>query len=406
MFDSIRERALLRIRETFPPRYEITPVALPVRLPSIQSPDDFQWPLDFQTNIQHALTIAWSPGTLKTYTSGIKAFLAFCETYRIPTKLVYPASEFLVCAFVASRLGLASSTIKNYLAGLRAWHIQSNYPFPTSARISLIAKAPRQPHLRVPPKKPISADLLRILASDFDFTDSVDIACFACALCAFWGLCRLGELLPTSSKVSTPYRWPTINDITRVPDGFILSLPWTKTGRWTPQKIYISDQLDPLDPVGAIKTHMLVNNPQSDRPFFSIPSDNGFTVLTKQIFLNRVNFIWHERKDTTFTGHSFRIGGTTHYLLAGVHPDIIKKLGRWNSDSFLRYWRFLDHVIPAAVRFSMPDREMVGRRDPRLGHGHASLVGRPRRPAAHSRQISGNRATIVANPGPEGSHLG
>ena len=184
MFDSIRERALLRIRDTFPPRYPVAPLALPIRVPYIQSPDDFQWPQDFQTNIQTALTIAWSPGTLRTYTTGINAFLAFCETYRIPTKLVYPASEFLVCAFVASKLGLASSTIKNYLAGLRAWHIQSNYTFPTSARISLIAKAPRQPRLRVPPKKPISADLLRVLASDFDFTDSVDIACFACALCA------------------------------------------------------------------------------------------------------------------------------------------------------------------------------------------------------------------------------
>ncbi|KAK0231382.1 hypothetical protein IW262DRAFT_1262014, partial [Armillaria fumosa] len=41
------------------------------------------------------------------------------------------------------------------------------------------------------------------------------------------------------------------------------------------------------------------------------------------------------------TGHCFHIGGTTHYLVNGINPDIVKVLGRWKSDVFQRYWRNL-----------------------------------------------------------------
>ncbi len=41
-------------------------------------------------------------------------------------------------------------------------------------------------------------------------------------------------------------------------------------------------------------------------------------------------------------GHSFRIGGTTFFLIKGVNPDVVKALGRWSSDAFKKYWRNLE----------------------------------------------------------------
>jgi len=38
-----------------------------------------------------------------------------------------------------------------------------------------------------------------------------------------------------------------------------------------------------------------------------------------------------------FGTHSLRMGGATALLHAGVHIDIIKRWGRWVSDSFQRY---------------------------------------------------------------------
>jgi hypothetical protein len=38
-----------------------------------------------------------------------------------------------------------------------------------------------------------------------------------------------------------------------------------------------------------------------------------------------------------FGSHSFRIGGATALLHAGVQVEVIKRWGRWVSDSFQRY---------------------------------------------------------------------
>ncbi|TFK16523.1 hypothetical protein FA15DRAFT_607129, partial [Coprinopsis marcescibilis] len=69
--------------------------------------------------------------------------------------------------------------------------------------------------------------------------------------------------------------------------------------------------------------------------------------LTKSRFLQRCNQIWSCASYPQVTGHSFRIGGTTELLLAGVPPDVVKAMGRWSSDAFLRYWRSLDGFAPS-----------------------------------------------------------
>ena len=45
------------------------------------------------------------------------------------------------------------------------------------------------------------------------------------------------------------------------------------------------------------------------------------------------------------TGHCFRIGGTTFYLISGVPPDMVKK--------FLEYWRYLDSDYLGAIHIEM-----------------------------------------------------
>ena len=88
----------------------------------------------------------------------------------------------------------------------------------------------------------------------------------------------------------------------------------------------------------------------NDAHIFSYTSTDGFIALTKPIFLQRCNEIWHALGYPRTTGHCFRIGGTTELLIAGTPPDIIKATGRWSSDSFLRYWRALDDIAPQYIR--------------------------------------------------------
>ena len=71
---------------------------------------------------------------------------------------------------------------------------------------------------------------------------------------------------------------------------------------------------------------------------------DGLHLLSKKAFLSRCNQIWSALGSRVFTGHSFCIGGTTELLIRGVPPDVVKSVGRWSSDSFLRYWRSTDEV--------------------------------------------------------------
>ena len=59
--------------------------------------------------------------------------------------------------------------------------------------------------------------------------------------------------------------------------------------------------------------------------------------------------IWGSAGYPRLTGHSFRIGGTTELLLNGVPTDVVKAMGRWSSDAFLRYWRSLEELAPQYV---------------------------------------------------------
>ena len=45
------------------------------------------------------------------------------------------------------------------------------------------------------------------------------------------------------------------------------------------------------------------------------------------------------RDPALFGGHSLRIGGATAALAAGVHPNLIRLMGRWKSDVYELYCR-------------------------------------------------------------------
>ncbi|KAE9405317.1 hypothetical protein BT96DRAFT_778849, partial [Gymnopus androsaceus JB14] len=47
-------------------------------------------------------------------------------------------------------------------------------------------------------------------------------------------------------------------------------------------------------------------------------------VLTKATFLKCCNAIWSKHNIPRMAGHCFRIGGTTHYLVQGIPPDVVK----------------------------------------------------------------------------------
>ncbi|KAJ7760893.1 hypothetical protein DFH07DRAFT_694027, partial [Mycena maculata] len=291
-----------------------------------------------------ALHHGWAQSTLTNYGSAVDRFLAFCSSEGVPPEFQLPANEFVLCAFAASSAGIhAGSTARNNIAALKAWHIAQNAQWNGSSRLHYVLAgveklAPQS--TKRPPRPPINAVMLRALYDTLDFSNSRDIVVFAAACIAFWGQCRLGEILPTSSLPNACKHLPTrrhISHSSRNQRSTTLRLPRTKT-KVSGEDVVLVTQSKPIDPRTVLEMHLIANRCGDTAPLFAYSGPNGAVILTKAKFLERCNEIWKQCGYPCTMGHSFRIGGTTELLLAGVSPDVVKAMGRWSSDAFHKYW--------------------------------------------------------------------
>ena len=93
-----------------------------------------------------------------------------------------------------------------------------------------------------------------------------------------------------------------------------------------------------------------------DSPLFLLENNQA---LTRP---HQVNFVSHLLRligvdPTAYSGHSFRIGGATSASLADVADQEIQMLGRWKSDCYKTYVRFVSYVsFPLNVLLQFPQR--------------------------------------------------
>lgn len=307
-------------------------------------------------HVTHAIQNGWAKSTVRRYSGAIRQFINFCDAEGVPDHLRFPADEFVLSAFAASSAGVHSrSTPRNRLSALKAWHIAHNVEWKGSSRLRYVLNgvhnlAPRGS--RRPPRPPINATMLTQLIDHLDLNNPLDVAVAACVTTAFWGQCRLGELLPSSASalLSTPFPLRSgFKRSLRNPLSCVIHLPRTKTHSHG-QEVVLVDQRTAINPILLLKKHLQVNNIPDDAHLFSYTTIHGLSSLTKSLFLRRCNAIWHPLGYPRTTGHCFRIGGTTELLIAGIPPEVVKATGRWSSDSFLRYWRSLDDIAPQYIR--------------------------------------------------------
>ena len=164
---------------------------------------------------------------------------------------------------------------------------------------------------------------------------------WAAVTAAFFGLLRSSEFTAPSpsAHISSTLLFRHVT-ISSSPTSVRLGLPASKTDQFASgAEVLLFPQPPPICPFTAVAAFHSVH-PSRDGPFFTF--SNG-SFLTRSSIKNILS--------STFPGqpslntHSFRIGGATALAAAGVPEYQIRVLGRWSSESFLRYTRLQHSTI-------------------------------------------------------------
>ncbi len=105
----------------------------------------------------------------------------------------------------------------------------------------------------------------------------------------------------------------------------------------TGENIYWSRQDDSTDPERWFRLHIQTNAPGANNALFLYIHVCMQCPLTKPAFLEHLRKVFVAGRIKPLPGYSICIGSTLEYLLRGILFDVVKVIGRWNSDAFILY---------------------------------------------------------------------
>ncbi|KAE9395629.1 DNA breaking-rejoining enzyme, partial [Gymnopus androsaceus JB14] len=303
-----------------------------------------------------------APSTMTTYAAGLLRWSQYCDLMKIPEVDRMPASDVLIIGFMGFHMGKVSGgTVKNWLAGLRAWHELKGATWPADSRRIRFARRGANvegaAHKRRP-RHPITVAHLFALRRALNFNTPFHCAIWACALTAFWSCRRLGEItVPSASKFSTKYHVSRCSADLRFQQhrnaakSANFRIPWTKTTKEEGANVVVTGRPDELCGITALEQHLRVNAgvPEGYSLFGYVDEKGQPRHMVKNVFLAFCYDVWEKAAMKHVLGHSFRIGGAVALLLAGVKPEVVAATGGWTSLAFLLYWRRLEEVIPIHI---------------------------------------------------------
>lgn len=283
---------------------------------------------------------AWAPTTNKTYASQIKAYYAFCRQYNFIPVPAPPQQLSYYIAHLGRRLSYAS--IKQYLNAVRLLHESAGTQAPLhefSVRLTL--RGLKRVKGDCPNRKaPITPQLLFRLLQNLDLSRPLHAAVYAAGLTLFFGVLRRANLIPPIDAPFDNSRHLRRRDVTINNSGATLLIRWTKTNQFRNKITILPLPRLPghlLCPTQAIKHYFdLTSTADPDGPAWVIPGRKGLTPITPRQFVTVVKAALKDYS-TNIGGHSFRRGGATWLRQCGVDIPLIKEIGDWATDAYMRY---------------------------------------------------------------------
>ena len=249
------------------------------------------------------------------------------------------------------------STIISYMSGVRKLHEVTNFSTKGFTgyllKLTLMGLHRLNGHI-TKRAEPITPTILQQIYALLNFNEIEDTVFWCVCVMGFFLLFRKSNLLPDTVRGFDPNRQLKRSDIVFTKTNLVVGICWAKNHQFGKKLLTFPLPFMPgsvLCPVKALlQVYSLVDATQ-DQHLFAL--NNSGTSMTCRQFQNKLRFFIGKIEGLdpqAFSNHSLRRGGCMFSFLSGVPPEIIKLMGNWKSDAYLKYLEFPLEARAAATK--------------------------------------------------------
>ena len=304
----------------------------------------------------------YQPGTTRNLSYQINRYLDFCLEFGFSPA---PASQLQLRRFaqwISDNPAVnAYGTVSNYLSAVKTFHkiIGVQPPNTTEHMTSLTLKGLRLDMARPTHQAaPITPQILLMMFTMVNTACPEQITAWTALIFVFHLLLRKSNIVPDTQAAFDNTKQLARSSITLARNAMIVQIVWSKTLQFKEKELLL--------PLVALSNKvicpvywswaMLAKNPASaSSPLFSYYRGKRFMTLTypRLMFWFKKWLCMAGLDHTLYSMHSFRRGGATFLHEADIPGQIIKLLGNWASDCYLRYIDLtLNKRVQAACDFA------------------------------------------------------
>ena len=272
-----------------------------------------------------------APSTRRTYQTGVRSYLLFCDQFTIPPFPASPLTLRYFCSHIASHV--SHKTIKVYLSGIRLEHLERGHHDPTDDELlRLLCKGIKRyqgdtSRLRLPITINVLKDLKTQLRNNSSYTLVEKRLLWSAFTLAFYAFLRASEF--TASGLL----W---SDVQSSPTTVTIHLRQSKTDPFRRgHSVTIQATSTSTCPVRAMNLFIDLTTNRTG-PLYCGGRFNplSWEQLTRAL---RMLLQLAGYDQNSYASHSFRIGAATTAAAAGLPTWLIKAMGRWSSDAYQSY---------------------------------------------------------------------
>jgi len=286
--------------------------------------------------------------------------LLFCLYIKGPVQIL-PVSDNLLCQYLWWRsLTVDPKSLKTGLSAVRYLHERLGYTWiPVVDRFKVhrcLMGLKRQCCTPAQQKLPITPAILLAMRrnTNIDWEHPLMIVIWAAMLVAFFCFLRKDNFTVNKANAYNYRKHLARGDVQILRDSLRFTFRHSKTNQFGLREHVTMAHAMPgkvLDPHQAvIRAFNLCPQASDTAPAFAVPTGRGggSTPLTHDMFVNALRYCLGMIgvDPAKYSGHSFRRGGATFAHRLGVDPLLIKRMGDWRSDAYMRY---IDHNTPEGL---------------------------------------------------------